>query len=196
MNFLAHLYLSFNNDEIAIGNFIADTVKGKKYEEFPLPIQHGILIHREIDRFTDQHEIVKAGKRRLSEYRHYSSVIIDIFYDHFLAKNWKQYSQEPLEKFTKRNYSMMYDHVDILPEKAKHILSYMEPGDWLYNYQFIEGIDFALSGMSKRSAYQNDMDKAIHNLKKDYSLLEKEFRVFFIEVIDHVDSFTDQLINK
>ncbi|WP_109831780.1 acyl carrier protein phosphodiesterase [Reichenbachiella versicolor] len=196
MNFLAHLYLSFDNEEIAVGNFIADTVKGRKYTEFPKGIQNGILIHREIDRYTDSHEIVKAGKRRLSEYRHYSSVIIDIFYDHFLAKNWHQYSKEPLDKFTKRNYQLIYDQIDVIPEKAKHILSYMEPGDWLYNYQFMEGIEFALNGMSRRSSYTNNMDMAIKDLKRDYKLLEKEFRVFFIEVMDHIHNFTDQLVNK
>ena len=196
MNFLAHLYLSFDNDQIAIGNFIADAVKGRQYLNFEDQIQRGILIHREIDRYTDQHEIVKAGKRRLKTYRHYSSVIMDIFYDHFLARDWSHYSNEPLEQFTKRHYDLMYRHIEILPNKAKHILSYMAPSDWLLNYKNLDGIEFALSGMSKRTAFDSKMDLAINDLKKDYELYHKEFRVFFLEVIEHIHSFADQLTIK
>ena len=88
MNYLAHIYLSNEEEEITLGNFIADGVKGKKYVQFPLGIQQGILLHRAIDSFTDAHPIVRKSTKRLhKKYGHYSGVIVDILYDHFLAKN-------------------------------------------------------------------------------------------------------------
>ncbi len=96
MNFLAHLYLSKKNKNILIGNFIADAVKGKKHNLYSKEVQAGILLHREIDNYTDNHPIVRKSKRRLNKrYGHYNGVIIDILYDHFLAKNWNNYSEIP-----------------------------------------------------------------------------------------------------
>ena len=100
MNYLAHIYLSNEEEEITLGNFIADGIKGKKYIQFPLGIQQGILLHRAIDSFTDAHPIVRKSTRRLhKKYGHYSGVIVDILYDHFLAKNWMKYHSIPLHKY-------------------------------------------------------------------------------------------------
>jgi acyl carrier protein phosphodiesterase len=96
MNFLAHIYLSGDNDLLKIGNFMADSIRGHHYEDYPTEIRKGILLHRAIDSFTDMHPIYRQSKHRLHEkYGHYSGVIMDIFYDHFLAKNWNKYSNEP-----------------------------------------------------------------------------------------------------
>lgn len=196
MNYLAHLYLSFGQEEITIGNFIADAVKGKKYNNYPENIKNGILIHREIDSFTDTHDIVKNGKRRLAEYRHYSGVIMDVFYDHFLATNWNNYSEEPLESFTYRNYGLLKKNSLVLPQKMQYILHHMSTGDWLSNYKTFKGVDFALSGMAQRTAFKSGMERAVQNLETDYDLLEEEFRAFFDEIIPHIHNFTDQLIAK
>ncbi|MGB5646129.1 MAG: ACP phosphodiesterase, partial [Muriicola sp.] len=103
MNFLAHIFLSFGDKEISIGNFIADSIRGNKYTHLPATIQKGIILHREIDTFTDAHPIHKKSSKRLHPTQgHYSGVVIDVFYDHFLAKNWAQYSEEPLETFVVR----------------------------------------------------------------------------------------------
>ena len=92
MNFLAHIYVSGDNDLVKIGNFMADSIRGHSYDVYPMEIQKGILLHRSIDSFTDMHPIYRQSKHRLHEkYGHYSGVIMDIFYDHFLAKNWKTY---------------------------------------------------------------------------------------------------------
>ncbi|MFY0628496.1 MAG: DUF479 domain-containing protein [Reichenbachiella sp.] len=196
MNYLAHLYLSFGEEPIIIGNFIADAVKGKKFNDYPTGIKNGILIHREIDFYTDTHEIVKIGKRRLSEYRHYSGVIMDVFYDHFLASNWSQYSEIPLKRFTTNHYTLLNNNHDVLPERMKHLLRYMEQGDWLFNYHNFEGIQFALSGMSQRTAFKSGMENAVKNLEKDYDLLQNEFHEFFDDITNHIHNFTDQIIAK
>ena len=96
MNYLAHFYLSFDDSEILTGNFLGDFVTKKEYNALPLKIRKGIDLHREIDFLMDNHEVSKASKGVFSNHRHYSSVIIDVVYDHFLAKNWKQYSTLPL----------------------------------------------------------------------------------------------------
>jgi len=105
MNFLAHIYLSGNNKNVTLGNFIADSIKGKKYQNFPKDIQTGILLHRAIDSYTDAHPVFKQSTKRLhKKYSHFSGVIVDIFYDHFLAKNWNDYSEIPLDTYTYNFY--------------------------------------------------------------------------------------------
>lgn len=194
MNYLSHLYLSFEDESIAIGNFMADFVKGKKYQKYPIGIQYGILIHREIDNYADNHPIFLDGKRRLAEeYRHYAGVIMDIYYDHFLAKNWSNYSSEDLKGFCTRHYKLLSDNHEVLPERCRYLLSYMEAGDWLYNYQFLEGIQFALSGMARRTSFDSGMEKAVKNLTDDYQQFEMEFQSFFKEILSHIHNFTDQI---
>lgn len=194
MNYLSHLFLSFENEPITVGNFIADFVKGKKYLDYPEGIQQGILIHREIDHYADNHPIFLDGKRRLAvDYRHYAGVIMDIYYDHFLAKNWAEYSDEDLKTFCTRQYQLLNDHQGLMPEKCSYLLGYMESGDWLYNYQYMEGIQFALSGMARRTSFRSGMEKAVKNLTDDYDRFEREFQLFFKEILSHIHNFTAQI---
>lgn len=176
-----------------IGNFIADHIKGNKYDHFPSDIQKGILLHRAIDTFTDTHTIVRTSKRRLHErYRHYDGVIIDIFYDHFLAKNWKHYSQIPLDTFVNSVYKLLEEKIDILPEKTKELLPYMVQYNWLYNYQFAKGIQEVLNGMNRRTQGKSKMNLAIEDLLDHYTIFENDFKTFFTELID----FSNEKINE
>jgi len=180
MNYLAHIALSGDSELIKIGNFIADGVKGKKYELFPEDIQKGILLHRQIDWFTDNNEVVKKSKRRLNmQYGHYKGVIIDILYDHFLAKNWKLYFHTPLQVFTHAFYKILEDNIDVLPERAKYATSYMIKDDWLTNYAKIEGIEKVLIGMNNRTEGRSKMNLAIKDLKDHYNDFDQDFRIFF-----------------
>ena len=180
MNFLAHIYLSNNNKSIQIGNFIADSVKGRRYEEYPKEIKIGILLHRQIDWFTDNNDIVKKSKRRLDKrYGHYKGVIIDIFYDHFLAKNWEKYSDVPLGKFSQEFYVNLQNNLNDLPERAKTITLYLIEGDWLTNYASLEGIEKVLIGMNKRTNEISQMHLAIHDLELHYKEFEEDFTSFF-----------------
>jgi len=188
MNFLAHLYLSKNNTQIMIGNFIADHITGNKFDHLPLEIQKGIHLHRKIDTFTDTHDIVKKSKRRLHErYGHYDGVIIDVFYDYFLAKNWQNYSQIPLDIYTQGVYKNLTEHKEILPQKTKDILPYMIQYDWLFNYQFLEGIEEVLKGINKRTKGRSKMDLAIEDLKTHNTSLENDFFSFFNDLIEFVN---------
>jgi len=185
MNFLAHIYLSFGDDEITIGNFIADSIRGNKYKHLPNRIQKGILLHREIDTYTDAHPIAKLSSKRLHQnYSHYSMVIVDIFYDHFLAKNWKQYSDTPLDIYVDQFYNLLEDNFTILPEGTKRMVPYMISDNWLLNYSKMEGISRVLNGMNRRTNNKSKMNFAIMDLEKHYDAFEVEFTSFFNELVN------------
>jgi acyl carrier protein phosphodiesterase len=184
MNFLAHIYLSFGDDEITIGNFIADSIRGNKYKHLPNRIQKGILLHREIDTYTDAHPIPRVSSKRLHQnYSHYSRVIVDIFYDHFLAKNWKQYSETPLDVFVDKFYDLLEDNITILPDGTKRMIPYMISDNWLLNYAKMEGIGRVLSGMNRRTNNKSKMNFAILDLEENYEAFEVEFTEFFNELV-------------
>lgn len=184
MNFLAHIYLSFGDDEITIGNFIADSIRANKYKHLPDRIQKGILLHREIDTYTDSHPIPRVSSKRLHQnYSHYSRVIVDIFYDHFLAKNWKQYSDTPLEIYVDKFYDLLEDNFTILPDGTKRMIPYMISDNWLLNYAQMDGISRVLNGMNRRTNNKSKMNFAILDLEKNYEAFEVEFTAFFNELV-------------
>lgn len=186
MNFLAHLYLSENQPKIMVGNFIGDFVKGKNLQRrFEAEIAQGIEFHRAIDYFTDLHPIVKQSKNRLRpKYRHYAGIIVDIFYDHFLAIGWKEYSEVDLAAFAQYAYGLIGQHEAILPEEVKQMLPYMIRGNWLLSYARLEGIERALFGMSRRTAYVSHMDESITELKLYYAEFQNEFNAFLPELTE------------
>ena len=184
MNFLAHIYLSFGDDEIAIGNFIADSIRGNKIDHLPQRVQDGVILHREIDTFTDSHRIPKRSSKRLHKnYSHYSRVIVDIYYDHFLAKNWKKYSETPLKVFVNEFYDLLKENYSILPDGVQRMMPYMITDNWLYNYSKMEGIDRVLNDMNRRTKNKSNMNFAILDLEDHYTEFEKEFTSFFDELI-------------
>ncbi|RAV27641.1 acyl carrier protein phosphodiesterase [Sinomicrobium soli] len=185
MNFLAHIYLSGDDELLRIGNFIADGIKGRKYLEFPPGVQKGILLHRHIDTFTDQHPIVRRSTRRLHPgYGHYSGVIVDMFYDHFLAANWKDYSAIPLEDFVEGFYNTLEKHYDILPERTRNMMPVMIRENWLCSYASPEGLGYILEQMNRRTKNRSQMHLAIGDLKRHYRLFEEEFTLFFKELME------------
>jgi acyl carrier protein phosphodiesterase len=180
MNFLAHIYLSGNNDLIKIGNFMADGIKGKDYLNFPEEVKTGILLHRQIDTFTDSHSVYRKSKHRLHEkYGHYSGVIMDILYDHFLAKNWNLYSEVSLDLFVASFYKSLQSHHNLLTEKTKSILPVMTANNWLASYKSIKGIEKILFQMNYRTKHKAKMHEAIQELNTFYTDFEAEFFEFF-----------------
>ena len=184
MNFLAHIYLSGDNDLIKIGNFMADGIRGKHFESYPLEIQKGIILHRAIDTFTDAHPIFRQSTKKLHEkYHHYAGVIVDVFYDHFLAKNWNKYSDEKLDHFVARFYQSLHDNHINLSERTKGMMPYMIEHNWLVSYQTVEGINRILTQMDQRTKNESKMRFASHELSEFYLEFEKEFTDFFEELI-------------
>lgn len=190
MNFLAHIYLSGDNDLIKIGNFMADGIRGNKYLHYPKEVQNGIILHRAIDTFTDAHPVFRKSKHRLHEkYGHYSGVIMDILYDHFLAKNWTLYSNEPLEEYVARFYKSLEDNYAILNTKTKNLMPYMFENNWLVSYATIAGIEMILFQMDYRTKHRVHMQEAIVELQEFYTEFEEEFTLFFKELKEMVVDF-------
>ncbi len=186
MNYLAHIYLSQEIKELTIGNFIADSIKGNKFQHFPEKIKDGIILHRALDTFTDKHPIVRKSTHRLfPAYSHYSGVVVDILYDHFLAKNWNEYSEVPLFEYTQNFYALLKDNYEILPLRVQQFLPYMIQDNWLYSYATIDGIGKILYQMDHRTKNRSKMQFATKELELYYPLFEAEFKAFFIEIIKY-----------
>jgi acyl carrier protein phosphodiesterase len=183
MNHLAHLYLSQHNKKMMVGNFIADGVKGNKYLSFEAEISRGIVMHRAIDTFTDSHVIVSHSKSFFREkYGLYSAVLIDLFYDHFLAKNWKQFSNLPLLFFAEHAYNVFEKYFDQMPLRYQHMFPYMQKENWLLNYAHLEGIQRSLTGMSHRIKNNPGIEHSVSELRAHYEELEHDFNQFFPEL--------------
>lgn len=159
---------------------MADGIRGKHFERFPLDVQKGIVLHRAIDTFTDAHPIFRESTKRLhGKFHHYSGVIVDVFYDHFLAKNWTRYSSEDLVSFAENFYQSLQDNNEILTDKTKGMLPYMMQYNWLVSYETVTGIERILTQMDHRIKNNSNMRFSIEDLKLFYTEFEKEFTLFF-----------------
>lgn len=187
MNFLAHIYLSGDDDLVKIGNFMADGIRGKHYEHLPAPIRKGIFLHRAIDTYTDAHPIFRQSTQRLhAKYHHYAGVIVDVIYDHFLAKNWAHYSEEKLEDFVARFYQSLEKNYELLTDKTKSLMPYMIERNWLVSYRTVEGIAKILYQMDRRTNNISKMQYSVAELEEFYTEFETEFTTFFIDLRQHI----------
>ena len=183
MNYLAHVFLSGTEKDLSIGNFIADHVKGKACLNYPEGIQKGILLHRKIDQFTDQHFLFKKNVSLLfPQYRHYSRVIVDMYFDHLLAVQWEKYHFDSLEEFSNNFYTTMDQYKGELPEKTKKMIPLIIQYNWFVAYRSFEGLREILYQMSQRTRFASNLSRAITELKENYSQIEEDFIVFFSEL--------------
>ena len=188
MNFLAHLYLSGKSEPRMVGNFMGDFVKGAQVEQLPADIAGGVRLHRAIDHFTDTHPVVAQSKDKLREkYRHYSGVIVDMYYDHFLASQWEAYHASSLADFSEKAYTTVRSHWTYLPERARYMLPYMERQNWLAAYAHPEGINRALTGMAHRTRFDSGMEDAVEDLLAHYDAFQSEFEAFFPDLMALVE---------
>ena len=183
MNFLAHIYLSGTDEDVIIGNFIADGIKGKRYLNYPPGIAKGIILHRGIDTFTDAHPVVHQSTAKLHKnYGHYSGVIVDILYDHFLAKNWSKYHKQPLDEYVQEFYELLRKNFTTIPARIQRMMPYMIADNWLLSYATVEGIGKILAQMNVRTKGVAKMDEAVRELEEHYEEFESEFTSFFEEL--------------
>lgn len=193
MNYLAHIYLSGDDPDLIIGNFIADSIKGKQYLSYPPGIQKGIILHRAIDTYTDSHPTVRKSVHRLfSTYSHYSTVIVDILYDHYLAANWSMHSNTPLAIFVDNFYELLLRNFEILPKRVQQFIPFMIKDNWLLSYASIEGIGTILTQMNHRTGNKSKMDLAVKELELYYTQFQEEFESFFKDL----ENFTETHLLK
>ncbi|MCB2207712.1 MAG: DUF479 domain-containing protein [Bacteroidetes bacterium] len=197
MNFLAHAHLSGSNKDILLGNFIADAVKGKKFLDFRQDIQTGILLHRQIDTYTDSHALFKQSVSRVrKDFGRYSAIVMDIFYDHFLARNWKHYHEDELAVFAAHVYGILGRNVLILPSRTKRLLPFLVSQNWLTSYAQFDGLKQVFSGMDRRTGGISGMDKAVDVIRQNYDDLYADFKDFYPELIDFSKSKLDDLTRE
>lgn len=192
MNYLAHLLLADHTDASRIGNLLGDFAKGSLAElrkTYPNDLVLGIEMHRAVDKFTDSHPTFKKSRSLLAPERsRFAGIIIDILYDHFLAKHWAKYAETPLDIFTQEVYQALERHPEWHAGRLAEILPSLKNDDWLMNYRSIEGIAYTLQRVSMRSPGISPIAGGIHDLKKHYSELETIFHEFMPELI----YFSDQ----
>ena len=190
MNFLAHIYLSGENDQVKVGNFIGDYVKGKQYTNYPADIRKGILLHRYIDSFTDRNEIPRKLKPLLKPtYNRYAGIVIDLFYDHFLANNWGYFSEIQLEDFINGFYNCLRENFSLLPERVQNFVPHMIYHNRLQSYIEIEGLRQALVIMSRTTSLPDKTNEAIKVLKNNYNEFNDNFLEFFPNLIKYVNQY-------
>ena len=190
MNYLAHLFLSEGTPESLIGNLLGDFVKGSIENIYPKEITKGIYSHRKIDSYTDSHRIFRSSKKLISlSRRRFSGIMIDVFYDHFLANNWSNYSNIALGDFTNNVYQVLQENQNILPQRLKAMLPNMIAYDWLASYKQTAGINLAINGISRRIKRKNNLFGGVEELFLNYQQLQADFSVFFPELIDYTKNY-------
>lgn len=190
MNFLAHLALSGEDEELLIGNAIADFTRRKYFADFTEGIQKGIALHHFIDEFTDTHPVVKE---MLEAWRpqqgKYAGVVNDIIMDHFLARDFENYHHQKLENFAAAAYEIFRRNWEQIPQRAQHTFHYMENGNWLLNYQYRQGMERSLGGMSRRAQNHNRMAEAVEQLDQQERFFERHFQAFYPDLKQAVEAF-------
>jgi len=197
MNYLSHIYLSSNSEEIMLGNFIGDFVKGQQFMRFPPDVAKGILLHRQIDLFTDSHSSVKECIKKLRPgFGKYSGIVIDIFLDHFLAVNWNHYSYEKLSSFTKRFHAVLLSNFFQLPSQVKMFLPFLIQNKRLQSYISFDGIEKTLSIMVSHTSLPSETEFAMKILDEEYEFFNRAFNQFFPEIIHFVEAKGDFIIAR
>ncbi len=180
MNYLAHAYLSFNHPELQIGNLLGDFVKGNKHLAYSPRIQEGILLHRFIDSYTDQHPLIlESIKVFKPTFRLSGGVFVDILFDHFLANDPRYFTTESLYNFTDSIYQNIAFHEHVLDEKMRIFFGYMRDYNWLYLYKDLSGIEKSIRGICKRHPLLGDANIAMQIIEEKYDILQLLYSDFF-----------------
>jgi len=200
MNYLAHAFLSRSSPDLLIGGLLGDFVKGReRLRQYSPAVCAGIQLHRAIDRYTDAHAIVHASCALVSPARRrFAAILVDVFYDHFLARHWLRYTGQPLKDFTRQVYATLLPHRVIYPERLQRILPHMAADDWLASYAEIESVDAALHGIARRFqryARAAVLADGVQELLNHYAALEQHFIEFFPELHSFADSEQDHALS-
>ncbi len=191
MNYLAHTFLSYSDEQI-VGNILGDFIKNKNRYNYPEGIQQGITLHRAIDAFTDVHpKVLEAKKVFQPIVRLYSGAFIDVVFDYFLANDKNIKSEKEWREFTAHVYQVLNNHEEILPENFRKILPRMEKDNWLYNYRFDWGMEYSLINVLNKAKYLDNTIPVYGFFQHNKDFLRKCFEEFFPELKDFCDKFNE-----
>lgn len=179
MNYLGHLYLSPPGEDALLGSLLGDFVKGPLESQGGSVLMQAIGLHRKLDVFTDAHPAVIGSRERVSTARRrYAGIMVDMYYDHFLAKHWTEFHDEPLDVFAARVYEILERRFDELPARLQQMAPYMIRGDWLSSYAEVESISRALDRIGTRLKRENSLSGSGSELVEHYAAFESDFRLF------------------
>lgn len=190
MNFLAHALLAGPDPADRLGAMLGDFVKGPLPAGLPPEVAAGVDLHRRIDSFADAHPAFRQSRERVSApRRRYAGIMIDLFYDHFLAVHWERYSGDVLEDFAGGIYGLMAAHSGLLPPRLQRILPVMRDQDWMSSYRSIETIGLALDRMAQgRLTRPNTLAGSALELVARYDDFERDFRAFLPDARGYADA--------
>jgi acyl carrier protein phosphodiesterase len=184
VNFLTHVFLSGDNFPLAVGNLIADQINKKEIETFPVEIQKGIQLHHSIDAFTDSHPVFKNCVSELfPKYRHYSRVIVDMYFDHFLAVHWETFHPQPLSKFSSLFYEELHRSNFEFSEQLNRFILALTSYNWFEQYSTVEGLGGVLAQMDNRTSFNSNLADSTADLIEKYSYFESQFLAFIKPLI-------------
>lgn len=191
MNFLAHTYLSYTDEQI-VGNMIGDFIKNKNRFDFSEEIQQGITLHRAIDAFTDVHPKVLEAKTVFQPIvRLYSGAFVDVVFDYFLANDKKVKSAKEWREFTSYVYEVLNNNEDVLPENFRKVLPRMEKDNWLYNYRFDWGMEYSIKNVLNKAKYL-DNDIPVYGFFQHHKdFLRSCYEDFFPELQEFCEKFNE-----
>jgi acyl carrier protein phosphodiesterase len=182
VNYLAHVFLSHETPDAIVGAMLGDFVKGRVIDGWSNDVRAAIRLHRAIDRFTDRHPLTLASRALVSEERRrFAGILVDVFYDHFLARHWPRFHPLPLARFTQTIYDALLPRRSEFPERLQRILPWMVRDDWLASYADLASIDAALHGLARRFRYTERAEglaNGASELEKNYAALERNFLAF------------------
>lgn len=183
MNYLAHAFLSGNDPGLLVGNFVADHIRGNELADYSNEIRNGIMLHRRIDSFTDSHNGFRKAKRLFYDgFERHSGILVDIYFDHLLARDFKNYAAVPLDAFSRNVYAVYEKHRPILPAGSGRFLDYLIRNNVYQSYATEEGIGTVLNHLSHRIRHGVELDESIYLFRSKKSELETQFIAFMADL--------------
>ncbi|MCF7808172.1 MAG: ACP phosphodiesterase [Candidatus Marinimicrobia bacterium] len=190
MNYLAHLYLSPDDDLSRLGNIMGDFVRDVEPEHLPFPVQEGIRLHQAIDVYTDSHPIIRELRAKFTkERRRFSGIALDVVFDHFLIRNWSHIHHDPnIDAYVSECYDALWRHRDLMPERMEMVVSWMISRNWIKSYTELEGVGRALDGLAGRLRMQHKFHGIVEEIDRMYADIEKGFLAFFPQLQKHAEN--------
>jgi len=193
MNFLAHAFLARDDADLMLGSLMGDFVKGPLDDRYGPAITRGLILHRSVDTYTDSHALVARSRARVGPARRrYAGILVDLFYDHYLARNWSEYTTVPLDRFTDSVYANLLTRSHLLPERLQRIAPHMARTDWLGSYRDTAAVGEALDRIGSRLKRGNGLLGSVEDLVENYAGLEQDFRAFFPEAMQFAQKYWER----
>ena len=185
MNYLAHTWLARQSDDAILGGLLGDFVHGQSaLQDWPLTVRSEIVRHRHIDRYTDAHPATTSARARFGDLRRYAGIVLDVYFDHCLAREWSRWNDAPLHHFSARVYRILAEHRDALPPRLQAIAPHMAEHDWLGSYRERASVDHAVRGIATRLSRNGDrLVACLAVLRQDEAAMNAAFETFFPDLI-------------